>query len=302
MPETSMWPPKRRVPLPQCLERHRHGARGLGTVILGLAAACLFGREAVAAEAIPDFAPDPLTAWVLNGKLDDLLPLGSGPGPVSFDARHPYVPNLAGGQPTYRVADLSNPILQPWAAAQMKRANDEVLAGKVPFRARERCWPIGIPGFVIYALLEPVYFYQQPHEVVMIDPGGPEVRHIYLNLPHSRTPKPSWYGESVGHYEGGDTLVIDTIGITTRAFIDNYRTPHTDKLHVVERWTLTNGGHDIDVSIKVEDPGAFTTPWSARQRLRRIAREPLPETPCNENARNLVPSDFPQPVAKRPDF
>jgi hypothetical protein len=54
------------------------------------------------------------------------------------------VPNGTGKQPTYRVADLSNPILQPWLITSMKKANDEVLAGKVPFRARERCWPVGI--------------------------------------------------------------------------------------------------------------------------------------------------------------
>jgi hypothetical protein len=273
------------------------------TVFLVVAAASpALGADAPAKNAIPDFAPDVMTGWVLDGRMDDLLPAGSGPGPVTFDKAHPYIPNGAGAQPTYRVADLTNPILQPWARAQMKKANDEVLAGKVPFRARERCWPIGVPGFVIYSLVEPIYFYQRPNEVVMIDRGGPEVRHVYLNAAHSKNPKPSWYGESVGHYENGDTLVIDTIGVTTRTFIDNYRTPHTDKLHVVERWTLTPDKKNIDVSIRVEDPGAFTTAWTARQRLRRGAREPLAEVTCNENGLDLVPNEFPQPEAKTRDF
>jgi hypothetical protein len=48
-----------------------------------------------------------------------------------------------------------------------------------------------------------------PNEIVVVMQNGPEVRHIYLNVPHSANPKPSWYGESVGHYEGGDTLVIN---------------------------------------------------------------------------------------------
>jgi hypothetical protein len=52
------------------------------------------------------------------------------------------VPNGFGAPPTYRVADLTNPILQPWTIPSMKKANEEVLAGKVPFRARERCWPV----------------------------------------------------------------------------------------------------------------------------------------------------------------
>jgi hypothetical protein len=56
-----------------------------------------------------------------------------------------------------------------------------------------------------------------------------QVRHIYMDVPHSANPRPSWYGESVGHWEG-DTLVVDTIGQNTKTFIDNYRTPHTRKL------------------------------------------------------------------------
>jgi len=53
-----------------------------------------------------------------------------------------------------------------------------------------------------------------------------QIRHIYMNVPHSKNLKPSWYGESVGHYEG-DTLVVDTIGLNDKTFVDNYRTPHT---------------------------------------------------------------------------
>src|SRR5215831_2268296 len=69
-------------------------------------------------------APDATTAWVadrLTG--DDFLPPQSGPGPVMSDQDHPYVPNGGGRQPTYRVADLSNPILMPWARDQMRKAN-----------------------------------------------------------------------------------------------------------------------------------------------------------------------------------
>jgi hypothetical protein len=124
------------------------------------------------------------------------------PGPVTNDPRYPYVDNgaarRAGGQPTYRVADLNNPILQPWAKESMKKANDEVLDGKVPFRPRERCYPGGVPGFVVYTLVMPFYFLQTEKEVTIINRGGPETRRVYLNVPHSANPKPSWYGESVG--------------------------------------------------------------------------------------------------------
>jgi hypothetical protein len=282
-----------------------------------IASACAFAlaeQAAPAAEApasqgaipngaLPNFAPDSDTSWALDQTVDDLLPPPSGAGPIASDPAHPYIANFRGAQPTYRVADLSNPILQPWAREQMRKSNDEVLAGKVPFRARERCWPIGVPGFVVYSLVEPAYFYQTPAKVTIINPGGPEVRQIYLNVPHSADPKPSWYGESVGHYEGGDTLVIDTIGLTDKTFVDNYRTPHTSKLHVVERLKLIDGGKAVQISISVDDPGAFTMPWSATQRWRRVARGPISEEPCNENnADHFSHSLFPTPTADKPDF
>src|SRR5437899_2639513 len=87
---------------------------------------------ALAAEAAPNFAPDRNTAWIPDRPTgDDFLPPLSGPGPVMSAKDRPYVPNGRGAQPTYRVADLSNPILQPWAIEKMKKANDDVLAGKI---------------------------------------------------------------------------------------------------------------------------------------------------------------------------
>src|ERR1017187_1206406 len=97
----------------------------------------------------PIFATTPNTGWVLDHSfgVDDLLPApGGGPGPVAFDKAHPYVPNNFGSQSTYRVADLSNPILQDWVKPSMKKANDAVLAGKVPFFWRTGSWRGRVPG------------------------------------------------------------------------------------------------------------------------------------------------------------
>ena len=76
--------------------------------------------------------------------------------------------------------------------------------------------------------------------------GDNQIRHVYLNVPHSVNPTPSWNGESVGYYEGGDTLVVDTIGVLVHPynFVDNYRTPHTDQLHVVERYRISPDGQE----------------------------------------------------------
>ncbi len=282
----------------------------LNLVCLVTAVLCVAGgdlaAEGVKKQVIPDFASTAKTGWVLDRTIgvDDLLPPPTGgPSPVTFDRAHPYVPNGSGAQSTYRVADLSNPILQSWTIPSMKKANDEVLAGKVPFRARERCWPVGVPGFDAYSLVEPFYFYQTPEKVVVIAQNGPEVRHIYLNVTHSKDVKPSWYGESVGHYENGDTLVIDTIGVSPKSYTDNYRTPHTDQLHVVERWKLAADGKTVDVSIFVEDPGAFTSPWTAMQRWRRVEEAPILPVPCNENNGDFFSHGLvPVPEAATPDF
>jgi hypothetical protein len=286
----------------------------LGSICVVTGVICAAAAALVAAlaadvlqdQVIPDFAPTAKTGWVLDRSfgVDDLLPPPTGgPGPVTFDKAYPYVPNGSGRPPTYRVADLSNPILQPWTIPSMKKANDDVLAGKVPFRARERCWPVGVPGFVAYSLVEPFYFIQTPQKIVVINQGGPEIRRIYLNVVHSKDLKPSWYGESVGHYENGDTIVIDTIGISAKSFVDNYRTPHTEQLHVVERWKIAADAKTVDVSVFVEDPGAFTMPWVAVQRWRRVENAPLSTATCNENNGDFFDHGLvPLPEASKPDF
>jgi hypothetical protein len=228
----------------------------------------------------------------------------SGPGPVTFDKAHPYVRNNTVGQPTFRIGDLTNPILQPWVVARMKRDNDEVLAGKVAFTARASCWPAGVPGYLVFGCgARTVYFVQTPTEVVMINEGDQQVRHIYLNVPHTLRPKPSWYGESIGHYEGGDTLVIDTVGLNDKTFIDNYRTPHSEQLHVIERWTIGADAKTLNVDIRIADPGAFTMPWSARQTYVRSPQGPLSEMVCAENNANYFAYNVvPIPVAQASDF
>jgi hypothetical protein len=279
-------------------------AGGFLGFLLACAAAALWPAPAAADGAAPDLFVNSDTGWLPVG--DDFLPPPSGPGPVTFDKHHPYVDNGAARrtrtQPTYRVADLSNPILQPWAVEQMRKANEEVLAGKVPFRPRESCYPGGVPGFLVYNLVFPNRFLQTAKEVTIINPGGPELRRVYLNAPHSAHVTPSWYGESVGRYEGTDTMVVDTIGVTTKAFIDNYRTPHTDRLHVVERFKLT-GSDMLEVLVTIDDPGAFNMRWSAIQRFKRVQAGPMEEAVCAEN--NVNPFNFevvPIPQADKPDF
>jgi hypothetical protein len=218
--------------------------------------------------------------------------------PLTDDPAHRFVPNGAKAQPTYRIADLSNPNLKPWVKEHMAKDNDEVLAGKIAFTARSSCMPAGVPGFMAYGGPTPLYFVQTPKEVWMIFSGDHQVRRVYMDVPHSENPRPSWYGESVGHYEG-DTLVIDTVAQNDKTFVDPYRTPHTEKLHVGERWRLVDDGKMIEVTFTVEDQDAFYQPWSGKRRYRRV-EERMVEDVCAENNQHLF--DYHIPIADKPDF
>jgi hypothetical protein len=253
--------------------------------------------------AVPMFSPFPNSGWVPDRPTgDDFIPVAGQPSPVMSDPKHPYVPNGGGRQPTYRVADLTNPILKPWAVEKMKKANDEVLAGKVPYITRERCWPAGVPGSLVFTRGgQPLFFYQTKDKITIVNELNFETRHIYLNVQHTKNPKPSWYGESVGHFEG-DELVIDTIGLNDRTTADNYRTPHTDQIHVVERYKLIEGGKTLQATVTVDDPGTFNMAWTGVQRWKKTERI-LEENPCAENNSEFLGYDVvPIPMANKPDF
>ena len=111
------------------------------------------------------------------------------------------------------------------------------------------------------------------------------------------------FGESIGHYENGDTLVVDTIGLNTRTFVDSFRTPHTEQLHVVERFRIVDGGKALEVNVHVEDSGAFTMPWNAMQRYRRVEQGPMREAVCAENNAKFFNYEVePIPQSDKPDF
>ena len=92
---------------------------------------------------VPDFSSNQV-GWIATNP--DFIAVPGGPSPTRSDPGHPYVPNNSGAQPTFRVADLGNPNLKPWAREAMKRENEKVLAGKIGFTARSSCRPAGQAG------------------------------------------------------------------------------------------------------------------------------------------------------------
>ena len=138
-------------------------------------------------------------------------------------------------------------------------------------------------------------------------PGDAQIQRVYLDMPHSKNPGYSWYGESVGHYENGDTLVVDTVGLDDKGPIDRFRTPHTKKLHVIERFKLTNGGKRFEVLVHIEDPGTFTAPWNGLVKFEQgyeFRNDHWEEDICAEAGDGLIPVPglVPMPHATKRDF
>ena len=223
--------------------------------------------NAAAQTAVPDFMQGGM-GWNSAGGME---PVAGSPSPVVQDPKVKYVPNNVGGQPTWRYADINNPNLTQFAKDGLKKANQMVDQGFSMYNRTSRCWQPGIPTLN----LSPgrTYFLQTPKVVYIIWQRDQIVRHVYLNQQHSANPKPSWNGESIGHYEG-DTLVVDTIGQTTKSFVDLYRTPHSDKLHVVERFRMIEGGKKLQVEFTIDDPASFVKPWKGTKVWEKVTTQP----------------------------
>jgi hypothetical protein len=246
----------------------------------------------------PDFSAGN-AGWVSIGT--DYVAVPGGPKPVTFDPAHRYVPNGSGEQPTFRVADLNNPVLTQFAKDGLKTSNDMVLRGFAMYARESRCWMTGVPTYLLNPA-QPTFILQEPKKITMMWQMDQQVRHIYMNVPHSANPKPSWYGESVGHYEG-DTLVVDTIGQNTKSFMDNYRTPHSEKLHVVERFHLVEGGKTLQADITIEDPVALREPLHVMHQWRKV-QGPMTESRCadGESFNPFGQQAEPIPTSDKPDF
>ena len=238
----------------------------------------------VIASGAAEAAPDLSGFWQhgVPGQQYDKPP--SGPGPV----RRIGVPENYAANLNWH-GDDSNPILQPWAAEAVRAEWARESQGLPELSAQTTCRPAGVP--FILSLLRPMQILQTPKKVVFLYQFDHQSRSVDLDRPHSANLAPSYYGESVGHYEG-DTLVVDTIGLNDKTWTDRFATPHTERLHVVERYRVIEDGKLLEVFFTVEDAGAFTTPWSAITRYPRVNIERIEEEACAENNH-----DIPVPVA-----
>jgi hypothetical protein len=222
-----------------------------------------------------------------NGVLTDSPNAGT-PGEISF--LYDRITKKAPTGPTPKTADgtpdLSGvwfpghelepeiPPFQPWAAAAAKDR-----ATRLGDDPRARCLPTGVARM---HALDLVKFVQTPGLLLaLIEGASPAVRQIFLDgSTHPANLQPTWMGHSIGRWEM-DTLVIDTTGFNDKGWLEGFR-PQTEQLHVIERYRRLDRGR-MSVEITIDDPGAYTRPWTIRRLLQLAEGEEIQEYICNEN-------------------
>jgi hypothetical protein len=220
-------------------------------------------------------------------------PPASGPGPVVNKSRRPQV-NFDGrilpaengvlvSNPAQLVGDYTNPILKPEAAEVVKMHGEMELRGVVSPTPTIQCWPEPVPYIFNGVAMQTL---QQPDKITFLYPNDHQVRYVRMNETHPAQVTPSWYGDSVGHYEG-DTLVIDTVGVKIGPFamVDFYGTP-TPRL--CTSWNAT--GCSITKPRRKDwnaTQGRICDPEGARMQARHPTTA-IGASSCNSNSRSKM--------------
>ncbi len=199
-------------------------------------------------------APTPRTP---DGK-PDLSGIWNGPGAGSYDR------NVA--------RDLNPKDIQPWAEA-IYQQRVRAMGKDAP---RANCLPDPFP---YYHMVDIARIVQTPGLIVMLYQGTTNSVHRTIftdGRPLPKDPNPTWMGYSVGHWEA-DTLVVDTTGFNDRSWLDIEGHPHTEALHITERFRRRDFGH-MDLEMTIDDPKTFTRPFSLK-----IAKTLMPDTDLLES-------------------
>jgi hypothetical protein len=204
----------------------------------------------------------------------------TGPVPRTADGK----PDLSGVWGTDRplVVDIGGALpkgevlpMQPWAA----KLTRERLSKDDP---EANCMPTGVPRLAPY----PMKYIQLANLFVILFEGNiHSYRQIFLDRKeHPKEPNPTWYGDSIGNWDG-DTLVVDTTGFNDRTWFDFAGHPHTEQLHTIERFRRTDFGH-IEYKVTIDDPGAYTRPFTLTAHF-PLQTGDLMEYICNEDNRDV---------------
>jgi hypothetical protein len=177
-----------------------------------------------------------------------------------------------------RTDDGKHPPLKP-EAKQVYEQNVVARKDLKPRNDMSRCVPPGTPR-LLWAPF-PVLILQTARKVTFVHEYQHLLRHIYMDetLPAAEDVDPSYMGESVGRWEG-DTLVVETLGLTDKTVLDREGMPHSTSMRLTERWRLIDGGKRLENRITIDDAETFTAPWTARVVFERKTGVELKEYNC----------------------
>jgi hypothetical protein len=171
---------------------------------------------------------------------------------------------------------------QPWAKALVDSRADGSHARE---ESDANCLPQGIPK--IAAAPAPWKIIQSSGTIVILHEAFNLWRQVFLDgRQFAEDLNPSWLGYSIGKWDG-DTLVVDSKGFNGKTWLDQTGKPTTEALHVTERYRRKNFG-TMEIQITIDDPKAYTKPWTATEEFRMVLNTDLLEFICNENNRDLV--------------
>jgi hypothetical protein len=212
-------------------------------------------------------------------------PVAAGPGSLTgvwFSAAFKdYRTGPPTGEPRIRkTVDGQDPPMRPEVAAIVDKRIKDFYAGHPYANTTARCLPGGVPMMMFPPPELPLQIVESPGQVTVLFEFFQTFRVIRLNEKHQDDPDPTYFGDSVGHWEG-DTLVVDTVGLTDKTAIDGL-IPHSDQLHVVERLRRT-GPDTLEDRVTVEDPKTFTRPYTYVSALKQVPGGRMDEYICEDN-------------------
>jgi hypothetical protein len=195
-----------------------------------------------------------------------------GDDPVDPDARRQFDP---------KVTPEEKPSFLPEAAARIKEENS--VEGQLE-RTSVNCLPRGVPG--MFAAAYPVEFFSTPGYFVVLVELNNNFRVVHTDgRPHEKNPDPLFNGDSTAHWEK-DTLVIDTISLDERTFVNLTGWYHSDQLHVIERITRPSKNY-LTYQLTIDDPKVLAKPWTSVPHYWSLGHEDLQEYYCTNNAEVL---------------
>ncbi len=188
----------------------------------------------------------------------------------------------------YSTFGKGEPAMTPWAEAQYKAAKPSFGPKSVTISETNdpayQCFPPGVPRVYLHPF--PVQIVEIPGQVIMLFEYDHMVRHIYTDgRGHPNDLDPTWMGHSIGHWEG-ETLVVDTAGFNDKTWLDRVGHPHSNQLHVTERFRRVDQ-NSLQIDLTLEDPKAYTKPITSTLFFQLKPKWDVMEQVCMDNVNFL---------------